>query len=694
MYHLDNTSGVPEMPEPKDQQSVTPRWFGESQEQGGISWPGADWFNTVQAELLNLLNSAGIVPDKNTFDQLSKAIPVLGDARIRKELMERGGARIPVLLQGGTVQDAIPEVFPVAFGADPTGETSSTAAIQAALAEINRQTDSTFNSDITKYQRLKFPEGIFRASGLLIKSNVIVECSDNTVFLPEPGADYVWDTVGTEPYSFVGSAKRLFRPVFRNLKIGYGFQNKFDGVVIAENVGGIRLAHGSYAVLDNVEMRYLDGHALTGESVWDSDFNNVRIMYCGNTRDPNNIKYALNFNAGNDPYDGSNALRFWGVHIEGCPAMMCLDKRSRHIFFFGGKLEYFRNNDPATYASSILRGVDGVHFFGTELSWSNIAHRMFKSIGTTVMQDTSADDTSDYESDHSRGIELNGVSIIDSQNLPGDYFEYSSKRGPLVITGGYARHARYIISGSDFIWRGMVLTQCGPYLGNLIDNNLVDNLTVNNHRILPGEAFSVFSVSGKNNLFRNSYFSTPYGSNNNGCAWIQQSAVAGLGVENVVFGGKFQWGIKGAPSAFQFKKFKNLRLEDGADYGEIVQGGFSVDGFPTQMSKNSGGAVTDQKDVSADSTLVIRDCIKGGCFLTIRIENSSSVYLGTAMAHADFASATMSLLSTMGMGFSVTGTGVTGDGKVYLSSSGGNLTVTNRTTSGIKVYVATINAKM
>ncbi|WP_425537884.1 hypothetical protein, partial [Klebsiella variicola] len=37
-----------------------------------------------------------------------------------------------------------------------------------------------------------------------------------------------------------GGAKRLFRPVFRNIKIGYGFQNKFDDVVIAENVGGIK----------------------------------------------------------------------------------------------------------------------------------------------------------------------------------------------------------------------------------------------------------------------------------------------------------------------------------------------------------------------------------------------------------------------------------------------------------------------
>lgn len=92
MFHLDNTSGVPEMPEPKDQQSITPKWFGESVEQGGISWPGADWFNTVQAELLNLLAAAGIQPDKKSFDQLSRAIPELGGEKLRAELRKLSGA--------------------------------------------------------------------------------------------------------------------------------------------------------------------------------------------------------------------------------------------------------------------------------------------------------------------------------------------------------------------------------------------------------------------------------------------------------------------------------------------------------------------------------------------------------------------------------------------------------------------------
>ncbi|HHT0205012.1 TPA: right-handed parallel beta-helix repeat-containing protein [Raoultella planticola] len=86
MYHLDNTSGVPEMPEPKDEQSMTPRWFGESQEQGGISWPGADWFNTVQAELLNILSDAGMPPNKKVFNQISRAVALLGSDAFRQDL--------------------------------------------------------------------------------------------------------------------------------------------------------------------------------------------------------------------------------------------------------------------------------------------------------------------------------------------------------------------------------------------------------------------------------------------------------------------------------------------------------------------------------------------------------------------------------------------------------------------------------
>lgn len=74
MFHLDNTSGVPEMPEIKEPQSNTPRWFGESVQQGGISWPGADWFNIVQAELLEILKLDNETPNKQKHDQIARVI--------------------------------------------------------------------------------------------------------------------------------------------------------------------------------------------------------------------------------------------------------------------------------------------------------------------------------------------------------------------------------------------------------------------------------------------------------------------------------------------------------------------------------------------------------------------------------------------------------------------------------------------
>lgn len=601
------------------------------------------------------------------------------------------------LPKSGNLSNAIPEFYVDAFGADPTGRKSSTSAILRALAAINDQQDSTFNGDIRNYARLVFGNGIYVAKELIIKSNVEVvgQGIGNTIIIPESGADFIWNTYGTEPYSSAGGAKRLFRSTFMNMMLGCGYQNVFDDLIIPANAGGMRFAHASYINLVNIECRHLDGKGIVRESLWDSNSSNLRLMYCGNTRDQNDIQYALDVGPGNDPYDGSNANRDYGLHVEGCPAMLHFGLRSRHNFLNGGKLEYIRNNDVNTYASSLFEGVDSLQFNNMELSWSNVGHRMFKGVGTTPMNDTSADDTSDYNNDHSRGIEFNNCSIIDSQNLSGDYFEYSSKRGRLIINGGYARHARYLLNGSDMILRDMQLTQCGPELGNIGDNVLVEGLTTENHRV-KSAPFNVFSVSGKNNIFRDSSLSTPYGSNSNGCAWIAQSSTADLRVENVTFGGKMQWGIKGAPSAFQYKKFLNLKLTSDADYGELVQGGFSVGGFPTQMNQNSGGAVTDQKDIANDATGIISGCIKGGCLISISVESSSSVFIGSTVVTGDARVSTLKIADNLSLtsNFSVSGTGTSGDGKIHLSSSNGNLSVTNRTGSTIKVFVSTFNAKM
>ncbi|MCP3094000.1 hypothetical protein [Klebsiella pneumoniae] len=620
----------------------------------------------------------------------------VGDAALRQNLAsaEEGlGDNLVARTKGGTVHDAITDYYPLAYGADPSGQTSSTAAFRTTLEKFTDRTDSTFDGDVTRYPVIKLPDGVFVASNLTIPSMVIIEGSDNTIMVPENPNEFIWDTVNTS--SSGGAATRLLRPVFRNIKFGYGFQNQIPGLTIKANAGAVRLINCSYPLFENCEFRFLDGEPIVLKSVWDATFDNTRIMYCGNTRDYNNIKYALNIGpADDDLQDGSNAINFKRIHIEGCPAMMRIGKRTRTISFTDVKMEYFRNNDPTTYAPSLFEGVDGVEFNNVELSWSNIGWPMFKAIGTSVMHDTSADDTSDYENDHCRGINFSSVQIKDSQNLSGDYFQYSSKRGPLVIDGGYIHHARYLLNGSDMILKNIVATQCGPYFGNLIDNNTIENVTIINHRVLPSGTFNIFSVSGKNNIFRDSQFSTPYGSNSNGCAWIAQSSTADLRVENVTFGGKMQWGIKGAPSAFQYKKFLNLKLTSDADYGELVQGGFSVDGLPTRLINNSGGAVTLMQEVAANTTAVFLGCIHGSASLTIRVENSAGAYLGAATALTDFSISTPQITGNLSNNFSAGGSGTPGDGRFYISSSGNDLSFTNRTTGTVKVYLISINAKM
>ena len=77
MYFLDNNSGIPTMPPLGAAQSTTPRWFTEGDGSKGTSWPGQDWFNIIQSELLNILQDAGVRPDKTKLNQLTLAVKAI-----------------------------------------------------------------------------------------------------------------------------------------------------------------------------------------------------------------------------------------------------------------------------------------------------------------------------------------------------------------------------------------------------------------------------------------------------------------------------------------------------------------------------------------------------------------------------------------------------------------------------------------
>lgn len=77
MYYIDNNSGSPNMPALSPVQSNTPTWFTEGDKNKGISWIGQDWLNILQAELLNILDAAGIKPDKGKLNQLTLSVKAI-----------------------------------------------------------------------------------------------------------------------------------------------------------------------------------------------------------------------------------------------------------------------------------------------------------------------------------------------------------------------------------------------------------------------------------------------------------------------------------------------------------------------------------------------------------------------------------------------------------------------------------------
>lgn len=120
MFHLDNNSGVSAMPPLGAVQSSAPRWFTEGG--GGVpaSYPGAGWFNMVQAELLNLCSAYGIAPDKANLNQLKLAI----DAAVSQ--------RAPLASPAFT---GVPTA-PTAGQSTNNTQIATTAFVKAALAAL------------------------------------------------------------------------------------------------------------------------------------------------------------------------------------------------------------------------------------------------------------------------------------------------------------------------------------------------------------------------------------------------------------------------------------------------------------------------------------------------------------------------------------------------------------------------------
>ncbi|CBJ81762.1 putative tail fiber protein [Xenorhabdus bovienii str. Jollieti] len=110
MFGLDNPSGINVMPAITPTNNSVPLWFTEGGAGLSASYPGQEWFNQIQAELLGVLKEAGITPDKSKLNQLAVAIK-------------------SIVANGITLTDR-------------TGNSSKMAASQKLVTEVNENANS------------------------------------------------------------------------------------------------------------------------------------------------------------------------------------------------------------------------------------------------------------------------------------------------------------------------------------------------------------------------------------------------------------------------------------------------------------------------------------------------------------------------------------------------------------------------
>lgn len=570
---------------------------------------------------------------------------------------------------GGTVSEAIRYVSVDGFEPDLTGTTDSTLSVLKAAAVAKTLADSAYVTGDTKYYVVRFGFGAYMLGDVPLYTGITYEGQDNGSFIiPKPGAKFCLTTTGTEPYA-TSSSKRLYNGTIKNLRIGCAFRETVFPV--PAGVGGINIEYASYIKIENVEMRMLNGPGLELKEVWDSDIN-IRMMKVGNITDPANPVPALRINMGSGT-DGSNALRFWGLHIEECPKSMQIEPGSRHIFFNSPKIE------GGTITSTIV-GAAGLSFSGAEFTWARNDIPQF-----------SITRTDSYES---FGVVFDTPQFNSGGLAPrGWYIHHEGNSGHLLISNPIGKFVKTMVSGNSWISSGGVAYACGPDFMKGTWSCTVDGLvaraimkTSTAGSAVTDGAGDFIVLSGGDNVVRNCKLHSA-GAIDDGLAFINI-----LGCNNDVacndnsFSGARQYGIRGSITSY---KVRNNSLVDSGTLAATLSAAaarYSLTN-PGSNGLGSGGFKSANVTISAGAAGSL-DIISGATTLLIRA--SSALGFAAAKIFVDANFSTVALEQSLG-GIFATGAGTPGDGKVYITKSGSNLILTNYN-SAATFYVMALSA--
>lgn len=589
---------------------------------------------------------------------------------------ELPGLTLVGLPESGNLSHAIPAVYVDAFGADPSGATDSTEAI---LRAISRATGgvlvSNFSKAETKFARVIFGPGQYIANNIPIVSGVEF-CGQGefstAVFPSLPGVN-VFRTTGTEA-SLSDPEKRMAGAKIRNMTIGCGLWTT-DLYPRPSNAGGIYVKSGTYCLFENLRISRLNGPGLVLMGVWDSDFVNVKITDTGSGTSLNDAVPGLYVGNGVDGIitDPSNALRFRGLQLENNAQNFHLDHDCRHITFDSPKIE---TSEASIRIPSIIGGVRAVSFNSAELTWQYRDQPMIRI----------PNDQPHF------GISFNNPRPLSATTSMGWYIDHLSTQKPLLINDVDAFAVWKLVSGRNVKMQGGAVMVGGPCLIDLTSDVYISdlNLIVSVPSSQWDGSEDVIRVNGGNVSIEGVDIYCAGNVIDGAAAIYVGPNCSNPRIKNNSFRGVKNYGIRvvsGATIA------PNLLCDNAAaaTYGASVYG-YAIRYSVTSRNNNTGfgeGNVQSAKATLAPNSSAIFDIIAGASNITIRTKGSGGITCGQFFA--DYESTALNTLSVIN-GIKA-GTGVAGDGFIYISKSGISLKITNYSLDTVKICVTLISAQ-
>ncbi|HGF8913050.1 TPA: hypothetical protein ACOD9B_003917 [Yersinia enterocolitica] len=215
MFHLDNETGVPVMPDLPPTQSNEAKWFTEGGNGVSPSWPGSTWFNIIQAEMLNVLAAAGITPDKENLSQLSEAITNL--------INSDSNTFLKVANNLSEIEDAGPAAVAAAWNHLGIG-----ALLTGALQKANNLSEIKTAGPAAVAQTLEnlglgdaAKKNVGTASGTVAAGND-VRFNETTIMYP--------DGSGASPYNYPANTRKEYANPFPGKNIIVVAEVYYNGV--------------------------------------------------------------------------------------------------------------------------------------------------------------------------------------------------------------------------------------------------------------------------------------------------------------------------------------------------------------------------------------------------------------------------------------------------------------------------------